>query len=135
MADYLIAYGKTAKFEGGYANDPDDRGGETWRGVARKMHPDWAGWKIVDSYKRKPGFPDTLRFDVPLHDLVLQFYNYQFWKKLRGDEITDQSIANTIFDFAVNAGVGTAVKHAQSVAGLPETGIMDQATIDKINGK
>ena len=51
MADFEIAYGETEIREGGYVNDPADRGGETHRGVARKFHPKWPGWKIVDKYK------------------------------------------------------------------------------------
>ena len=27
---------------------PEDRGGETYRGIARRAWPKWAGWKIVD---------------------------------------------------------------------------------------
>ena len=36
------------KNEGGYVNDPDDPGGETYKGIARNMWPDWAGWAIID---------------------------------------------------------------------------------------
>ncbi|RYD50653.1 MAG: hypothetical protein EOP52_13405, partial [Sphingobacteriales bacterium] len=35
MADFLTAYKRTAVAEGGYANDPDDLGGETYKGIAR----------------------------------------------------------------------------------------------------
>jgi lysozyme family protein len=52
MADFEIAYGETELREGGYVNDPVDRGGETHRGVARKFHPDWSGWKIIDQIKQ-----------------------------------------------------------------------------------
>ena len=29
--------------------DPDDPGGQTAWGIARKFHPDWLGWKLVDN--------------------------------------------------------------------------------------
>ena len=49
---YKEAIKKTLKYEGGYVNDKDDRGGETYRGVSRRYHPNWSGWKIVDEYKQ-----------------------------------------------------------------------------------
>lgn len=38
--------------EGGYANHPADKGGETYRGISRKANPDWVGWKYIDEVKR-----------------------------------------------------------------------------------
>ena len=42
MAEFSEAFTQTAAHEGGYSNDPLDRGGETYRGIARVHHPDWA---------------------------------------------------------------------------------------------
>ena len=39
------------KFEGGYANDPNDSGGETFRGVSRRNWPKWPGWPLIDRAK------------------------------------------------------------------------------------
>lgn len=39
--------------EGGYVNDPDDQGGETYCGIARKHHPGWPGWQTVDAAQHK----------------------------------------------------------------------------------
>ena len=56
MANFQQAFQHTAAAEGGYSNNPKDKGGETYRGIARKYWPDWAGWIIVDEYKRNmPG--------------------------------------------------------------------------------
>ncbi len=38
--------------EGGYANHPADKGGETYRGISRKANPNWEGWKYIDDVKR-----------------------------------------------------------------------------------
>jgi len=35
MAKFKISHERTGGFEGGYVNDPDDRGGETAFGIAR----------------------------------------------------------------------------------------------------
>jgi lysozyme family protein len=43
--------------EGGYSNNPNDRGAETYRGISRKFHPDWRGWPIVDTAKANPPCP------------------------------------------------------------------------------
>ena len=47
MANFNQAFKKVMSAEGGYVNDPDDPGGETYKGVARKMNPRWSGWAIV----------------------------------------------------------------------------------------
>ena len=41
MADYKKAIEKALKNEGGYVFDPDDAGGETFAGIARRYHKIW----------------------------------------------------------------------------------------------
>ena len=43
------------KHEGYYANVSGDRGGETYMGVARNLHPNWEGWPVIDLYKSEVG--------------------------------------------------------------------------------
>ena len=43
MANFDEAFALTMKSEGGYANNPNDTGGETYKGVSRKNHPKWNG--------------------------------------------------------------------------------------------
>ena len=57
------AFTQTAAHEGGYSNDPWTRGGETYRGIARVHHPDWAGWKRIDAQRRRRGFAKSLDGD------------------------------------------------------------------------
>ena len=47
MAEFKKAYDKTMGHEGGYVHDPDDAGGETYKGISRRYHPGWEGWKVV----------------------------------------------------------------------------------------
>lgn len=135
MADFLKAYSITAKNEGGYANDPADRGGETWKGVARKAHPNWPGWRIVDSYRNRLGFPKSLYGDALLQRMVHSLYKTSYWDIIRGDEIKDQAAANMIYDSAVNIGTRPAIKLAQRSLALPETGIMNNTTLNKLNNR
>jgi lysozyme family protein len=113
MAIYSPAYDKTMGIEGGWANDPDDKGGETWKGIARKMHPEWGGWVIIDSSKADPKFPECLKQSTALEMMVRAFYKSQFWNKLNLDQVNDQAIANELFDTAVNCGTGIAATFLQ----------------------
>ncbi|WP_372782588.1 glycoside hydrolase family 108 protein [Litorivivens sp.] len=126
MADFAPAFEEMIRNEGGYIlhNVPGDRGGDTYAGVARRFHPHWAGWQFIDS--------DDLQ-NPALFDCVNTFYREHFWQRLRGDDIADQRIAETLFDFAVNAGLGTAAKLAQSVLGVTADGIIGPVTIGKLN--
>lgn len=149
MANFEIADKLTSINEGGYANDHADRGGETWKGIARKMHPTWEGWSLIDWYKKHPKFPSVLDASVRLKELRNKFYKTNFWDQIRGDEIEFQEIANQIYDDAVNTGVSSAIKKAQNAAfGLVENndernymlknlgityGKMDIITLNKIN--
>lgn len=113
MAQFSISYRKTMRIEGGYANNPDDHGGETWRGIARKRHAEWPGWKIVDSHKTESDFPNNLSVDPELNNLVVRFYHDEFWVPLKADSISEQSIADELFDTAVNTGINPAVTFLQ----------------------
>ena len=48
MADFNKAYKATMGHEGGYVDDPADKGGETYKGIARRYNPGWGGWKQID---------------------------------------------------------------------------------------
>lgn len=120
MADFEIAFDETMLFEGGYANDPDDKGGETYRGIARKFHGTWPGWKSIDAKKASSPqtWKDELDGDAELQKLVKSFYRETFWRGIRGDEIADQHVANELFDTGVNQGSATAVKYLQESLNL-----------------
>ncbi|MFN6111196.1 MAG: glycoside hydrolase family 108 protein [Planctomycetota bacterium] len=132
MAEFEIAFDETMLHEGGYVDDPDDRGGETYRGVARKFHPAWTGWKIVDELKReKPdSFADLLDQKQELQTLVASFYREQFWRPIRGEQLSDQALANELFDTAVNQGVGTAIRFWQEALNLLNRNAKDYPEIE-----
>jgi len=113
MADFEQAYGKTMGHEGGYVHDPDDVGGETYKGVARAYHPTWKGWSIIDSSKADADFPKCLDDNDDLQNLVHQFYKNLYWDVNRLDDVKDQAVAEEMFDTGVNMGVGRAAKFLQ----------------------
>ena len=53
MADFKEAFELTLAHEGGYVKDPDDRGGETYKGIARRYNPGWSGWARIDKAKKQ----------------------------------------------------------------------------------
>lgn len=113
MANFDEAYNITLNIEGGYDNDPDDAGGETYRGISRRYYPGWHGWEIIDEAKSSNNFPKNLRGDVELDKKVRNLYKRRYWNLFWGDAIPNQAIANEMFDTAVNMGVGRAVKYIQ----------------------
>ena len=115
MADFKIAHGITQKVEGGYANNKNDNGGETYRGIARKYWPNWAGWRIVDMLRisQQSTFPACLSKQPVLNELVDKFYKQNFWDTLTLDLMECQTVANELYDTAVNMGVEIAANFLQ----------------------
>lgn len=118
MAEFGEGYRITSAHEGGYVNDPVDRGGETYRGIARVHHPEWSGWRRIDAARRKSGFPGSLAGDAALQKSVKAFYKRAYWDRFLGDEVPDQPLANELYDTAVNMGVRRAVRFLQSSLNL-----------------
>ena len=107
MADSKSAIAKTLQNEGGYANNPNDSGGETYKGISRKWHPDWDGWLLVDKGKANNFFGElNLLMDenIKLQRLVFEFYVVEYWNRLRLTEIGNQELAEKIFDMFINIG-------------------------------
>nr|GFC83940.1 hypothetical protein [Tanacetum cinerariifolium] len=114
MANFDKAYQIVHGNEGGYANVVNDKGGETYAGIARHWHNDWPGWVLVDTWKAAHGTPKRGAYiEMPgLVDEVVGFYRER-WDNIMGDQIKSQPIANQLYDFAT--GTGIAVKIAQRV--------------------
>ena len=115
MATFEIAYAMTAQNEGGWADNPKDRGGPTWAGIARNMQPSWIGWAIVDRLRKQGNFPACLGKSAELKTAVLSFYKHSFWDALLLDDLQEQRTANELFDTAVNMGTGRAALFFQRV--------------------
>lgn len=133
MANFKTAFELMIEHEGGYVNDLDDPGGETYKGVARKIHSKWNGWIKIDILKSQSGFPANLDRDQELQAAVIDFYEVQFWNRVCGSLISEQAVANSIFDFAVNAGAGTSAELAQKVVKAKPDGAIGPDTLKAIN--
>jgi lysozyme family protein len=135
MADFKTALGKTLVNEGGYANRKSDRGGETYRGISRVYHPQWAGWRIVDGLRSRPDFPACLDSNQELQQLVGAEY-MGYWKD-RYSQIEDQLLAEKLFDMGVLIGVQTAIRMLQismtNEIGLVPDGVFGENTLAAVN--
>lgn len=126
MADFAPSFEKMIRNEGGFVlhEVPGDRGGQTYAGIARNIHPSWQGWEIIDRQELD---------NAGLTQLVRDFYKEHFWDRVKGDDISHQGIAESLFDFAVNAGVRTASKLAQLVVDATPDGVIGARTVAKLN--
>lgn len=128
------------KYEGYYANVEGDRGGETYMGVARNLHPNWKGWGIIDAYKEKHGaIKRNFKIENPeLTKLVKEFYRHTFYHTNRIDSIENGALQEIIFDWCVNSG-RYGSKGVQKVLNsdfgysLTVDGIIGKKTLSAIN--
>ena len=106
MTNFDKAYNKLIQFEGGYVFDKDDKGGETYKGIARNYHSTWKGWEIVDAVKNRftSDINKALSEIEYLQELVKDFYKEKFWDVFLCDSLPYE-IAEELFEISVNTGI------------------------------
>ena len=128
MANFKEAFEKVVYNEGGYVNDPDDAGGETYMGISRRAHPNSIIWKHVDKitakYKTFKTITKYLKQNKELTKEIECIYKSDYWMKFNLDKEKSQRLANQIFDSAVNIGISATkdslniVKNEMRTVGL-----------------
>ena len=123
-------FNRASKFvlsrEGVYSDDPDDPGGETVYGIARKYHPGWAGWMIVDRLREGPHyFPESLEDHPDIMPRVREFYRVNIWEKYRCHQLPGP-VAFALFDSVFHCGP-RAIRWLQA-------GILDQGEPIEVDG-
>lgn len=121
MADFITSFKHTSNNEGGYANNKADNGGETYKGIARNYWGNWKGWTSIDAIKKEFGVTANIinehaGSDAVLQSHVIDFYNVNFWLPNNLHMLNDQQLANNVYDFGVNAGIGASGKRLQLAA-------------------
>lgn len=96
MAEFGPAWEFVLPHEGGYSNNPADKGGPT-------------NYGITEATARRNGYQGDMR-DFPL-DLAAAIYSGEYWPGL--DQLNNQAVASKIFDMRVNFGVSGGNKLAQ----------------------
>ena len=109
----MDTFNKALKFvlaaEGGYVNDPLDRGGETNFGISKRAYPD------VDIK------------NLTLYDASNIYYK-DYWLKCKCDQLPPQ-FAVAVFGSAVNHGQSRAIKLLQQALKTEVDGVIGQHTL------
>lgn len=108
-------------FEGGYVDDRRDPGGATNLGITRKTLAKWRRispwWKLPKSEVKALGQSEAT-----------QIYRAAYWEAARADAMP-AGFSLALFDFAVNSGVGRAVKALQAIVGVKTDGAAGPITL------
>lgn len=140
MALFEPAYSIVQRNEGGLVNNPADKGGLTYAGIARNFNPAWQGFTYIDFKARTegislnpvmPGHPWFNKKFADIQYLVEDFYRNR-WMVNRFNEIQSQPLANLLFDYHVHSQ-STAIKAVQNLLGIRADGVMGPVTINAIN--
>ncbi len=107
--------------EGGFVNHPKDPGGATNRGVTKKVYEQWVGRPVsIDEMKA-----------LTVED-VTPIYRKNYWDKVRGDDLPS-GIDLMVFDFAVNAGPGRAIRTLQKLLNVKPDGVIGPITLGYVH--
>lgn len=124
MANPNVLIPFVLRYEGGFVNDPKDRGGATNKGITLNTFRSVYGrTKSVNDLK------------CITNEQWRNIFISRYWNKCSADMIKDQSIANMLVDFAWHSGVTTAVKKLQKIVGVTSDGICGVQTIGAINSR
>lgn len=99
------------KREGGYVNDPLDKGGETNKGITHGTY---------NEYRKSKGLPVQSVKNITDTE-VKDIYYSRYWLRAGCDKISNPKLAIVMFDTAVNMGVGRSGKLLASSKGDFET--------------
>ena len=122
MAEAKLMIPFIKKWEGGYANDPDDKGGCTMMGVTIKVYQKYFGKdKTCDDLKKIS------------EEEWLTIFKDGYWKPWKADEVKNQSIAQLCVDMGWGSGPKTAIKKVLACLGLKADGIVGPKTLAALN--
>jgi len=120
--NYDTSFDRLIGNEGGYINNPADPGGETNWGIT---------WPVLNQAIAQMVVPPGTTIAAMTRDQAKLIYKAFFWDHGQMD-LYDGSIAFQVFDFAVNSGIGTALKKLQAAVGVTPDGSIGPATIAAI---
>ena len=149
--DYVNALIFTSSAEGLFANVVGDKGGITFKGIARTYNGKWDGWRIIDKaleqypelktpYNKAPEsvkkLNEILNGSDELSYLVFDFYFENYFKKVGADRIGGK-LAVILFDTSVLFGVKRSSKTLQKILtrvfkeNIVVDGVIGSVTVNK----
>lgn len=122
MADIAKLKPFILRWEGGWSNDPIDRGGATNRGIT------------IATFRQYYGRTATIeQLQKLTEEQWMHIFRDGYWGRFKADEIANQSIANICVDWAWGSGTGTAIRKVQALLRVTVDGIVGAKTIAAIN--
>ena len=118
--NFDASFARVIKSEGGYVNDPLDKGGETNLGVTI------AAW---GTYLNRAIQPGEMKLLIP--QKVKPFYKQMYWDLVKCDDLP-VGVDYAVFDFSVNAGVSRAAKFLQRAVGAVDDGVIGSGTLGRV---
>lgn len=129
MANIDILSTFILSWEGGFVNDPDDKGGATNRGVTI------ATWRQVGYDKNGDGKIDVTDLKlVTAADAVSRVMKPHYWDRWKADRIASQSVANIVVDWVWASGANGVTK-VQKILGVKVDGIVGEKTLAALNAQ
>jgi len=122
MANILALAPKIARLEGGYVDDPVDRGGCTNMGVTIGTYR---------LYVNPNGTcADLKRMTYDQYALVLRKY----WDRWKADEIDSQKVADILVDWVYHSGTW-GIRIPQQALGVKDDGVVGPVTLKAVNAR
>jgi lysozyme family protein len=129
MANVKNLFPFILKWEGGFANDPDDAGGATNKGVTI------ATWRQVGYDKDGDGDIDVDDLKLISDDDVLNHVlKPHYWDRWKADRIHSQKIANILVDWMWGSGAN-GIKIPQRLLGVTVDSIVGPKTLAAVNSR
>ena len=127
MAKVEILAPYIKKWEGGFVNDPADRGGATNKGVTI------ATFEAYCKAKSLPR-PNVERLKRMTDGEWLDILKTMFWDRWQADKIKSQKLANILVDWVWGSGV-YGIKIPQRILGVNQDGIVGNKTLEALNAQ
>ena len=112
--------------EGGFVNDPLDRGGATNKGVTIAV------WKAQGYDKDGDGDIDVADLKSITEADAIMIMKKNYWDRWKADQIKNQAIANTLVDWVWGSGAW-GIKIPQRILGVKDDGVVGIKTLEAIN--
>lgn len=106
--------------EGDWSNQAHDPGGPTMQGITLSTYQAWA---FAQGYV-PPTADDLAAIDAAT---VAEIYHDLYWRQVSADNLPD-GVDLSVFDEAVNAGPGAAVRQLQTILRVAADGIVGPLT-------